>query len=374
MIHVEALEQTQKGLRDFLDLPFRLYKKDSNWVPPLYDMQFHSLLGSENPLLAGPHAFFVVYDDDRPVARVLAGVDRRLAERLGEKRGYLGMFECESNMEYARAVLDAAVAYLKNAGMEKIVGPKSPGFIDFSNGLLVDGFDGPPMVFTPYNPPAYGDFFTQYGFVKHRDYYAYWLDLDDFPIQDYKELAIKAQNRFGFRVEHLELRRENLEEKARQITEVIDAAFPADWELSPPTEADILAELKTLLRFATSELMAMAYAEDGKPIGIFLGMPDYNHLLQPVRGRMFPFGWLRMLFGRRSVRAARCCMMFVRPEYQNKAVGIVMTLSAYERARKMGIRVVEASTIDETNVLSILNTERTGAKRYRTYRQYELNV
>ena len=370
MIHVEALEQTQKGIKDFMDLPFRLYRKDANWVPPLYEMQFHSLLSKDNTLLAAPHALFMAYDDERPVARVLAGVDAA----NDEKRGYLSLFECAENIEYARAVLDAAVAYLREQGMTSVVGPNAPGFIDFSNGLLVDGFDGPAMVFTPYNPPYYSAFFEQYGFVKHRDFFAYWMRFEDFPIQDYKELAVKAQNRFGFHVEHLDLSVGDLEKRARQIADVINAAYPADWEAPPPSCEDILSELKTLLRFATSELIVMAFSEEGAPIGIFLGLPDYNHLMQPVRGRMFPFGWLRMLFGRHTIQAARCCRMFVIPEYRNKAVGVVMTLSAYERARRMGIRAVEASTIEESNVQSIINTERTGAKRYRTYRQYELSL
>ncbi len=374
MIHVEILAQTQKGIRDFMDLPFHLYKKDANWVPPLYDMQFHSLLSKENTLLSGPHAFLMAYEDDRPVARVLAGVDDALNQRLHTKRGYLSLFECANNMEYARAVLDAAAAWLREQGMESVVGPTSPGFIDFSKGLLTDSLDSPPMVFTPYNPPYYNEFFEQYGFAKHRDFYAYWMKLKDFPMQDYKELAAKAQNRFGFRVERLTLRRNELESKAKEITEIISAAYPADWEAAPPSQADILSELRTLQRFATSELTVMAYAADGKPIGVFLGIPDYKHLLKPTGGRRFPFGWLRILFGRGSVRAARCCMMYVVPEYQNKAVGIVMTLTAYEQALQMGIREVEASTIDETNVQSVINTERTGAKRYRTYRQYELKL
>ena len=371
MIRVEKLEKTKKGIRDFMALPTRLYRNDANWVPPMYGMQLKLLLGENNPLLSGEHAFFMAYDDDRPVARVLAGVDERLNARIGEKRGYISLFETENHMEYARAVLDVAVEYLRGLGMVRVVGPNTPGFDDFSKGLLVEGFDGPPMLFNPYNPQFYNEFFELYGFHKHRDHYAYLLKLHDFPDHSYQGLSELAQKRFKFRVEHVDLRRENAEKLAGEVADVIDAAFPDEWELMPPTQKDILDEMHTLLHYTKRDLIVMAYAGN-QPIGIMVCFPDYNRLLTKTFGRLFPIGWLSLLFGK--VRAVRCSMMFVIPEYQNKAVNVAMTLTAYERAKKLGIEEVEASTIDETNIQSILATERSGAKKYRVYRQYALEL
>jgi len=371
VIHVETLEKTKKGIRDFMALPRRLYRGDPNWVPPMYGMQLRLLLGENNPLLSGEHAFFMAYDDGRPVARVLAGVDERLNERIGEKRGYVSLFESENNLEYARAVLDAAVGYLKSLGMARVVGPNTPGFDDFSKGLLYRGFDGPPMVFNPYNPSYYNDLFTAYGFAKHRDHYAYRLFLKDFPAKDYQGLSEMAQKRFKFRVQHVDLRRGNARKLSAEVARVVDEAFPDDWELMPPTQNDIQAEMQSLFRYTKTDLIVMAYAGE-RPVGILVCFPDLNRLLKGSRGRLFPFGWLKLLLGR--VSAVRCSMMFVTPDYQNKAVNVAMTLSAYARAQTLGVTEVEASTIDETNLPSILATERTGAERYRTYRQYELTL
>ncbi len=371
MIHVEMLEKTKKGIRDFMDLPRRLYRKDPNWIPPMYGMQLRLLLGENNPLLSGEHSFFMAYDDDRPVARVLAGVDERLNARIGEKRGYISLFESENDMEYARAVLDAAVGYLRGLGMERVVGPNTPGFDDFSKGLLWEGFDGPPMLFNPYNPPYYNDFFTAYGFAKHRDHYAYHLRLAEFPDNAYQGLSELAQKRFKFRVQHVDLQHANKGRLAAEVAGVIGEAFPDDWELLPPTKGDILDEMQSLMRYTKTDLIVMAYAGE-RPVGILVCFPDYNRLLKGSSGRLFPFGWIKLLFGK--VKAVRCSMMFVTPDYQNKAVNVAMTLSAYDRARSIGVEEVEASTIDETNLPSILATERTGAKRYRVYRQYELTL
>lgn len=337
----------------------------------MYGMQMRMLLGENNPVLTGDHAFFMAYDDDRPVARVLAGVDERLNERIGEKRGFISLFESENELEYARAVLDAAVAFLKNLGMTRIVGPNNPGFDDFSKGFLFEGFDGPPMLFNPYNPSYYNDFFIEYGFRKYRDHYAYHLRLEEFPAGDYDHLSVMAQKRFKFHVKHVDLRRSNAKKLAREVAQVIDDAFPDEWELMPPTPSDILDEMRALFRYTKADLIVMAYSEK-RPIGILVCFPDYNRLLKGSNGRLFPFGWMKLLFGK--VRAVRCSMMFVTPDFQNKAVNVAMTLAAYARAQSLGIEEVEASTIDETNLPSILATERTGAKRYRVYRQYELTL
>ena len=228
MIRVETLEETKQGIRAFIRLPYRLYRNDPNWVPPMYGMQLKLLLGENNPLLHGEHRFLMAYDDERPVARVLAGVDDRLNERIGEKRGYISLFESEQNLEYARAVLDAVTQYLRDLGMTRVVGPNTPGFDDFSKGLLLEGFDGPPMLFNPYNPRYYNDFFLAYGFYKHRDHYAYHLNLKEFPAKDYQVLSEMAQKRFHFRVEHANLRPENVERLSAEVARVVNEAFPDD--------------------------------------------------------------------------------------------------------------------------------------------------
>lgn len=370
MIHVRTLEKTAKGLRAFMDLPYRLYRKDNNWIPPVYEALSSSLLGDHNPLMEEDHQFFLAYDDSRPVARMLAGVDKRVNDRLGEKRGYISLFETEGNMEYARAVLDAAMEYLHGLGMEKVVGPNAPGYNDFSKGLLFEGYDGEPVLFNPYNPSFYNDFFVEYGFQKHRDHFAYHMLMVDFPLVECRKLAEMAEKRFKFRVESVDLRRVDHDELARQITQVVGEAFPADWELVPPTIDDIRDEMQGLINYTQPGLIAMAYAGD-RPIGMIAVFPDYNWLLKANQGRLFPFGWLTMLLRRRSVRLARCSMLFVSPDYQNKGVSVALALSAYQSAVKAGIQEVEASTIDETNLPSILNTELLGARRYRVYRQYE---
>ncbi|HPF87448.1 MAG TPA: hypothetical protein PK537_05250 [Candidatus Limiplasma sp.] len=371
MIHVETLQKTPEGVRAFLALPKRLYRKDPYWVPPMKRMEMYHLIGDHNPWRNGPHSLFLAYDDERPVARVLAGVDERINERLGQKRGYIALFESENNMEYARAVLDAAVNYLKQLGMEIIIGPNEPGFDDYTEGLLYEGFDSLNSLFNPYNPPYYHEFFTAYGFTKYRDHRAYLLKISEFPAATYEKLSDMAQSRFGFRIALADLRPDHQETLARDVANMIAKALPSDSEITPPTIDDILSELKSLLRYTKADLLVTAYAGD-RLVGVAVAFSDFSKLAKMINGRLFPFGWVARIF--HKVRTARCSMVFVAPDYHNKAVNAAMMLKMYQRANAIGIQAFEISAIDETNLQSALSLERAGAKHYRTYRQYQLKL
>ena len=367
MIHVETLQKTPDGVRAFLALPKRLYRKDPYWVPPMKRMEIHHLIGVHNPWRNGPHALFLAYDDERPVARVLAGVD----QRISEKRGYIALFESEDNMEYARAVLDAAVHYLKAQGMETIIGPSEPGFDDYTDGLLYEGFDNLNSLFNPYNPPYYHHFFTEYGFDKFRDHHAYLLKLDAFPADSYEKLTDMAQKRFGFRVAAADLRPDNQEALARDVANMVAKALPSDTEMIPPTIDDTLYELKSILRYTKADLPVTAYAGD-RLVGVAVAYSDYSSLAKAINGRLFPVGWVARIF--HKIRTARCSMVFVAPDFHNKAVNAAMMLKMVQRAKEIGIQAFEISAIDETNLQSALSLERAGAKHYRTYRQYQMKI
>lgn len=371
MIHVETLQKTPEGVRQFLALPKRLYRKDPYWVPPMKRMEFHHLIGVHNPWRNGPHALFLAFDDERPVARVLAGVDERVNSRLKQKRGYIALFESENNMEYARAVLDAAVHYLKQQGMTIIIGPDEPGFDDYTEGLLYEGFDSLNSLFNPYNPPYYHHFFTEYGFTKYRDHHAYLLKMSQFPAEVYEKLSDMAQKRFGFRVVDADIRPDNQEALARDVANMVAKALPPDSEMIPPTVDDTLYELKSLLRYTKADLPVIAYAGD-RMVGVAVAFSDYSSLAKAINGRLFPVGWVARIF--HKVRSARCSMVFVAPDFHNKAVNAAMILKMYQRAKQLGIQAFELSAIDEANLQSALSLERAGARHYRTYRQYQLKL
>ncbi len=368
MIRVEVLEQNRSALRPFVTLPFHLYKEDPNWVPPLIQEQLRLLCQPQD----GPRRFFLVYDGDQPVARVMAGIDERLNERLGRKWGYFGLFECAQRPDYARTALDAACAFLREEGMDTVIGPV--GAEEFSKGLLVQGFDGPPVFLNPYNPSYYADYLEKCDFKKHRDHLAYFMRMDEFDQQHMlEEVVPRAKQRFGFRVEHVQFTKENEERLMQNIGRVIREAFPPEWESNVPTYGDTVRVIKRLKPYYRPELMIMAYAGN-RPIGLVAALPDYNQVLKKMKGGLFPFGWLQKQLNVSKIHGARCVLQFVVPEYQHKGVNTAMFFEAFLAAKAMGIQWVEGSTVDETSISSITNTEKLASHLYRVYRQYEKSL
>jgi len=369
MLKVVELRPTRKNIRAFVRLPFDIYRGDPFWVPPLLVDQMQLLRGKRNGLFDnGVHKFFMAYDGERPVARVLAGIDYKLAERTGVKEGYISLFECYNQFEYAKAVLDAAADFLRSEGMDAMVGPNPPSFDDFHKGMLVKGFDDPPTLYNSYNRPYMVELFERYGFAKYCDHYAYRADIDEFRADRYEALLERAQNRFGFTVKQLDFKGD-ARALAKDVAQCVSEAFPPHWKLLPPTAEDIHREFRRMRFFLEEQYGFLAYAGD-RPVGFALSLPDYNQLFQRMHGRLTPRGIWILLTQRKKIDRLRAVMQFVVPEYQNKAVNGVMYYKTFENARRAGIRVIEGSTIDENNIQSIVSMEKAGGKLYRIYRQF----
>ncbi|NLB39526.1 MAG: hypothetical protein GX810_09840 [Clostridiales bacterium] len=329
------------------------------------------LINRDNELFSqGVQRFFLAYEDDKPVARVLAGIDTRRNAQVGEAQGYFSLFETYENMDYARAVLDAATAILKEHGVPRLTGPVAPSYDMLNRGLLVEGFDGPPVLYNPYNPPYYADYLTAYGFTKERDYLAYLIRTDEAVIDRIEPIAERAQKRFGFRVRPIDLNKQNLTRLARDIATVISDAMPEEPGAYLPTPEDIATLLNRVRPFFRSEIAWMAYAGN-RPIGLVIGLLDYNRVLKRLRGSNTPWGWLMGRLALDRIDTVRCPMQYVVPEFQNKAVNAVLVYHAVLGAKQLGIRYIEGSTVDETHSVSINNSLITGGEQYRVYRNYQ---
>ena len=348
-----------------------IYRDDPNWVAPPRRELTRTLTGKDNELfLQGIQRFFLCYDDDRPVARVMAGIDMRRNAQIEEAQGYFSLFETYDDPTYARAVLDAAVAFLKEHGVSKLIGPLAPEYTDLTRGLLVQGFDGPPVLFNPYNPPYYQKLLEDYGFTKERDYLAYLVEVNDSTMERFAPLADRVQQRFGFKVRNIDLDKENIARVSRDIATVIAEATPEEPGQYLPASEDITAMLKRVRPIFRKNLAVIAYA-GSRPIGILIGLLDFNRVLKQRRGGGNPWGQLLGLLATARIDTARCPMQYVVPDYQNKAVNAALFYRAMQGARALRIKRIEGSTVDETNIASVNNTIMAGGKLYRVYRVFQ---
>jgi len=362
--------QDRNGLKQFIDLPWTIYKRDPNWVPPLRGQFFHTLEGKNNPLFTnGPHTFYLALEEGQVVGRLLVGVNTKLNREKGKNEGYISLFEVVDDQKAAFALFEAAAAWLRQRGLTSMVGPVSPTNGDDNRGILIKGFDGPPVLMNSYNPPYYQRFFEAYGFEKNMDLFAFYLDVNNLDTERFARVVSYAMQKYHFQIDRFD--RTRLEREIRDIKTILDLAMPATWEhLTPPSVEEIRAEVQSLLQFMDPDLVYIARSGT-EPIGFVVGLPDYNQVLKHLNGRLFPFGWVKYLWYKRRITGARIFIQFVVPKFRNKAVNSAIYYRMMVAAREKGYTYGEGSAIAEMNKESIRSVEGAGGRLYRVYRIYQ---
>lgn len=363
---------TKKELMDFINLSCKIYKNDENWVPPLKRDMLKNLMGKDNPLfMSGEHTFFMVYKDDEPVGRILVGINEKLNTKKNKNEGYISLFECIESYEVAELLFNNAMNWLENRKIDRVIGPVSPTNGDDNKGLLVQGFDGPPVLMNSYNPQYYVEYFERYGFTKDRDLYAYHFDPNKLPIERFKKVVNYAMEKFNFRIDKMDLN--NLDEEAKDLKKIMDVAMPDSWEdLTPPSLEEITAEINNLKAFADEDFLYIARSNNpsNEPIGFVVALPDYNQVLKKMNGRLFPFGVLKFLWYKRKINGIRAFVQFVVPKFRDKAVNGAIFYQLMIEARRKKFAYGEGSTIGEENLKSRRCVEKAGGNLYRIYRVF----
>lgn len=372
MYEVKALEKKSRHLRKFINLEFKLYKNDQDWVPPLKGDTKKMLKGKGNPLFEnGDQAFFMVYKGKKPVGRVLVGIDEELNRVRGFKQGFFSMFECIDDEDACKALLDASARWLTEKGMDRMIGPLSPSNGDDRKGFVVMG-EGPPVLLNAHTKRYYPDLVEKYGFSKNDDHYAYLFNPNDFDIERHRAVIEYVKKKGGFRVDKLDVK--NIEREARDIHRILVNSVPEEWDylVTPSLEA-VIDEFKSLLQFYDGHYCYIARKGD-IPIGFMVALPDYNQVLKRMKGKILPIGWAKYLFYKRRINGARAMVQMVDRNYHNLGVNNAIYFEAYKDWQETKLEFIEASCIDETNVQSRLSVEKAGGKHYRTYRTYKLDL
>ncbi len=372
MYEVKVLKKKGRHLKKFINLEFKLYKDDQDWVPPLKGDTKKMLKGKGNPLFEnGDQAFFMVYKGKKPVGRVLVGIDEELNRVRGFKQGFFSMFECIDDEDACKALLDASAHWLLDKGMERMIGPLSPSNGDDRKGFVVMG-EGQPVLLNAHTKRYYPDLVEKYGFIKNDDHYAYLFNPNDFDIERHRAVIEFVKKKGGFRVEKLNVK--DIENEARDIHRILENSVPEEWDyLVTPSLDAVIDEFKNLLQFYDGHYCYIARKGD-IPIGFMVALPDYNQVLKRMKGKILPLGWAKYLIYKRRINGARALIQMVDRNYHNMGVNNAMYFEAYKDWQATKLKFIEASCIDETNVQSRLSVEKAGGKHYRTYRTYKLDL
>ena len=361
---------TRAEQKRFIRLPWRTYANDPCWMPPLVMAQ-EELLGFR------PHPFyeksrsqsFLASRGGTDVGRITAIVNAGHIERYREQRGFFGFFECDDDPAAARALFGAARDWLHAQGMTCIRGPANPS-LNYECGLLIEGFDTPPFFMMTHNRPYYAGLVEDNGFHKVEDLFAFFGRMSMLESIDQKlgVMVEGVKERFGVTVRPLDRRR--FAEEVRMFLNIYNSSLTGTWGFVPLTAGEVDHMAASLKHLIVPELALVAEVE-GKPIGTVFCLLDYNPRIKAINGRLFPFGFLKLLWNKRGIKRMRAISTNVIPEYQAWGVGLVLHAALVPRLDEWGMDEVEFSWVLESNHLSRRTLERGGALVTKKYRLYQ---
>ena len=360
----------KRELSAFIKLPWRLYRNEPYWVPPLLFERKRFLDRERNPFFKHAEAeYFLAWRERELVGRISAHIDHNFNQFQGRDWGMFGFFECEDDPEAAQALLSAAADWLRARGRDRIVGP-----MDFTTndecGVLIEGYELLPTILTGWHHPYYPALIDAAGFTKAMDLYMWDLNVSqrDAVHPAIWQAAAEVESKYGITVRRM--RKKDLEAEIGRFLEVYNAAWKRNWGFVPLTEDEVrhyAKDLKPIL----DENWAFIAEKDGETIGAALSLPDYNQVLVHLNGRLLPFGWAKVLWYRRKIDRVRVFALGVKREWQHTGVAAKFYELHFDSAERTPQHAGETGWILESNKSMNRAMEGMGGTIVRTYRVYE---
>lgn len=357
-----------KDIRRFQMLPWRIYRGDPRWVPPLLSQERSLLVPGRHPFHEHARtALFLATKDGQVVGRIGACLNEQHNVFRGEQAGFFGFFECVEDGEVAGALLQAARTWLRGQAVTCMRGPCNWSTNE-TCGLLVAGFDEPPMIMMSYNPPYYGRLLEEAGMAKVKDLFAFEIDTTKPEPHRVARIAERAMQRAGITLRCMDMR--HLLEEASTMRDIYNAAWSRNWGFVPMTSREFEHLAKEVRGLIDARLVLIA-EHAGEPVAFALSLPNVNRVLAHLNGRMFPVGFLKALWYGRRIPEARLITLGVKEGFRRRGIEAVLMLESYRRGYQAGYFRGEMGWVLEDNELMIRDIEAMGGRRYKTYRIYE---
>lgn len=370
--------RSARDVREFIELPKRLYRNDPFWVCPL-DSEVKAVFDpSRNSAFRNGEAIRWILRDNNgnTIGRIAAFIDRIRSSAQTQPTGGVGFFEVTNDREAAFLLFDTAASWLSSRGMEAMDGPVNFGENDTNWGLLVDGFTHP-GIGMPYHLKYYRSFFEEYGFMNYFEQYSYHRDLTSVEVfpERFMKIAEWIAKRPGYSFSHF-----RFAEKDKYLSDVVEiynttwASFKEDFT---PLETELLvASMSRARAFIDEELIWFAYHND-KPVAFFILFPDINMILRHFNGRLHPWNMLRFLWYKATheMTRIRAFVGGVMPSYQNSGIESALFFQLYKVFRKKRYyKELELSWVGDFNKKMIAIYEAIGSERAKTHITYRFMI
>ncbi len=361
-------------MKAFIDFPHELYYRDPNYVPELFIAQRDLLTPGKHPFHEHSTMQLFVAKKNGGIAGRIAAIQNNNHNKFNHTSdGFFGFFDCVNDQQVANALFEATVQWLKNLGLNMLIGPLNPSTNE-PTGVLIKGFHMPPVAMMTYNKPYYAGLMEGFGMTKNVDLYAYHLDtslvnqrtvrLQQALLQrlQQKNVTIRCINIKNYKIEVARLR------------EIYNAAWDKNLGFVPMTENEFNYLAKDLKMLLDPDLCLIA-EHNGKIVGFALAIPDINELLIKInKGRLLPTGILKLLFGLKKIKYLRVLALGVINDYRKMGIEACFYAGIIQKAQQKNLRGGEASWVLEGNEMMNKAMQNIKGELYKTYRIYEKSI
>jgi len=362
---------SRRDKKRFLNYPWTLYRDDPLWIPPLRQNQKELVNYQKHPFYDDAEIETFLAERDGEICGRVAAILNHAHNRTHpeDQRGFIGFFECINDQEVANGLLNAAKDWFAARHVSDLRGPVNPS-LNYECGMLVENFKMSPTFMMTYNPPYYPDLWEQYGFVKAQDMYTFIGYTDEIEEMDTKIEQIAEQAAERFNVTTRGISKKNFQKDVETFLHIYNASLEGVWG-HVPMSADEVRHTAKSLRFLIVPSLTLIAEIEGKAVGSILGLLDYNPRIKAMDGRLFPFGFLKLLWNRKSIPRIRMVSTNVLPAYQMWGVGVILAGNMLKPAIKHGMAEGEFSWVLESNKLSRKTLERADLFREKVHRLYD---
>jgi GNAT superfamily N-acetyltransferase len=368
---------TRRDLKTFVKFPWRVYKGDRLWVPPLISDRLAYLDPARGSFFKHADvALFTARKGRQILGTIAAFVDHARVKHVGMAEGGFGFFEVVEDYDGAAALLDACRSWHRQRGMASVRGPTNFGDND-TPGVLIAGTDFPPAMLEAHTPPWYQDYLERYGMQKDHDLYAWRVTFDRVGTEllgatsAIALVADAARKDSSLSLRHIRL--EDWDREVSLIRDLFNTTLSHIPGAVPAGEEDFGRDARQLKPFLDPELGLIAEI-DGKPVGYLLCIPDTNQVLARLNGRLFPFNWMRIGRFIREIDVVSFKMMGVLKEYRRRGIDALLYVTALTKAKERGYAWLDGSLTSELNPAINLIAKGRGAEMYKHYRIYRMPV
>lgn len=365
-----AKVENSRQFRQFIRFPWKVYSKDSHWVPPLISDAITILSKDKNPFwLHAKRKLFLAYNEDgKVIGRIAAIIDYNYMNFQDDNCGFFGFFECVDDEVAAKALFDAAKNWLNEKGINKMMGPMNPSTND-ELGFLSEGFDLPPSLMMSYTPQYYLKLAERSGLKKIKELYAYDMDVSGDSRVGRLERVVQMAKKKLPTLKVRSLCKDTFDEDLKSAISIYNRAWEKNWGFVPWSDEEFAALALKIKPLLDPDMVIIASIA-GAPVGMLISLPDYNQVLKKLNGSLLPFGVFKYLYYKNKIDRLRLMIMGVIKEYRHKGIEAIMYEKGLKNAIKNGYKHCELSWVLDDNIMTQRTAEMMNGKIYKKYSIY----